>query len=365
MRQLIVLSMAAGYGGAERSMELILRHAPADVVLKVYAESPFHLQRLSRAGALPRGAKLVRVADTGSKWGRRQAAMRLALDCLRHPEAVLLINTHASALVASMAARLVPELGRRSHLYVRDFLWSDLDFIFSRLAGARVLVPSSAVLERRPYLAPFHVQPIGPAVCSVIPDMVGIPSEPVRYDGPLLHLATVNHYKGHVDLMLALHELKSQGRGLSARSHGVVGSASLNAHLHRFIDTLGIGDCYSLSAYVEDPQALLRDCSAVVVPSVSHSGGPETFGRAVIEAWAHRKPVVAYACGAVAGLVEDGVDALLVPEGNVAALAGAMRRLTDSPELGRRLGEAGYAKVCRHYEVTAVTRRLMDELLAG
>jgi glycosyltransferase involved in cell wall biosynthesis len=103
----------------------------------------------------------------------------------------------------------------------------------------------------------------------------------------------------------------------------------------------------------------------VVVPSVSHSGGPETFGRTVIEAWAWRKPVVAYACGAVAGLIEDGVDGLLVPEGDVEALAEALHRLSTAPDLCRRLGEAGHARVLRDYEAGAVTRRLLDALAAG
>lgn len=364
MRKLIILSMATGYGGAERSIELVLRHAPAESVLRIYAESEFHLEQLARPGALPAGARLVRVTSTRGVWGRRRAALHLAIDCLRHPESMLLINTHASALVAAMAAKFVPGLGARSHLYVRDFGWRDLDFILARLAGARVLVPSSAVLERRGYLAPFHVQPSGPAACSVLPDMAEIPTGPVGYDGPVLHLATVNYFKGHVDLMLSLQWLKRQGRSVAAHSYGVVGEVALNTHLRRFIEQLGIADCYRLGAYMADPQPLLRACRAVVVPSVSHSGGPESFGRAVIEAWAWRKPVVAYACGAVAGLIEDGVDGLLVPEGDVEALAEALHRLYASPALCRRLGEAGHAKVVRDYEAGAVTRRLLGVLAA-
>jgi glycosyltransferase involved in cell wall biosynthesis len=72
--------------------------------------------------------------------------------------------------------------------------------------------------------------------------------------------------------------------------------------------------------------------------------------------------VVAYACGAVAHLVEDGVDGLLVTEGNIHALSDPLQRLSDSPEMSKRLGEAGHDKVRRLYEASSVTRRLLEAL---
>ncbi|MDX5363600.1 MAG: glycosyltransferase family 4 protein, partial [Pseudazoarcus pumilus] len=348
----------------ERSMELILRHLPPHSVLQVYAGHPLHVDALCRPGALPEGARLLRFADTVRPWGLRRAALRLAFECLRHPDAVLLINTHASAMVAAMAARLVPALGARCHLYVRDFGWTGFDHLFGRLPGACVLVPSRAVLARRGYLAPFHVQPVGAAACSVMPCMVELPVESGRDDGRVLHLASVNGFKGHVDLMLAVHRLQQQGRALSVLSCGVVDDASLNRHLHRFIDKLGIRDCFRLEGYLADPQHLLRDCRMVVVPSVSHSGGPETFGRTVIEAWAWRKPVVGYACGGVEELIEHEVDGLLVPEGDVDGLADALHRLSSDPAFARRLGEAGHAKVVARYEAGVVVHALHRRLCA-
>lgn len=363
MMTLFILSFAPGYGGAERSIELILRRMPNNIQLRVYAENAFHLERLSQPDALPTNARLMRISRTTTIWGRRIAALRLAIDCLRHPQATLLINTHASALVAAMAAKVVPRLGKRCHIYVRDFLWGDLDYIFGRLSGAKILAPSAVVGERAGYLTPFHLEPTGVMPLSIVPDMVEIPTGPLSYEGPLLHLATVNPWKGHVDLMMALQRLKNNGLTVSAHSHGVVGNVDLNARLSRLIDKLEIGDCYALCSYVADPAALLRECRAVVVPSVSHSGGPETFGRAVIEAWAYQKPVVAYASGAIARLVDDGVDGLLVPEGDIQALGDALHLLSVSPELSKRLGQAGHDKVRRQYEAGAVTQRLLQSLV--
>jgi glycosyltransferase involved in cell wall biosynthesis len=162
--------------------------------------------------------------------------------------------------------------------------------------------------------------------------------------------------------MLAVQKLKARDRRVQVVSHGVVGDGNLRRGLARLIGQLDIGDSFSLGGYLPDPAPRLRDCRAVAVTSVSHSGGPETFCRAIIEAWAHRKPVVAYAVGAPARLISHEEDGLLVPEGDIDALAAAIWRLQSSPDLCRRLGEAGHAKAAEHYEAGLVTRRLLAEL---
>lgn len=368
MKTLFIVSLASGYGGAERSIEVVLRHLPADIQVYVFAEHPEHIAQLSRAGMPALNVRLIRCASTASLAGKRIAALRLSLEYRRRRPHRILLNTQRSALIAAMAAKYLPGLGRRSHLYVRDFLWTDLDYIFQRLSGARVLVPSSVVLERCGYLYPLYLAQDGASAGQVVPDMAEIASGgcgyECSYEGPLLHLATINPWKGHMDLIMATQRLQSQQRKVVIESRGIVGDTALRQRLLRLIDRLGLGDRFILADYTPDPAGLLRSCRAVVVASVSHSGGPETFGRTVIEAWACRKPVVAYAAGAVGRMVRDGVDGLLVAEGDIDALAAALYRLSDSPELCQRLGEAGHARVLACYEAGSVTRRMLDQLLS-
>lgn len=362
MKKLFILSIASGYGGAERSIEIILRHLPPDLMVRIYAENNLHLEKLMQPDALPPNGKLIRIKDSSSLWGRRKASLRLVADCLLHPDAAILINTNTSARIAAMSAKFMPSLGKRCYIYIRDFLWQDLDYIFSRLPELMIFLPSASVTKRLGYINPFYLQPTGPAPFSVIPDMTTVPPGQVTYDGPFLHLATINPWKGHVDLMMALKILKDENREVKATSFGMVGNALLHTHLNQLIKSLGISGCYSLLSYIPTPDLHLRDCRAVIVPSVSHSGGPETFGRAVIEAWSYRKPVVAYATGSLAELVEHEVNGLLVQEGDINALAQAIGRLSESPELCRSLGMAGYEKVRSHFEAGAVTKLLLDRM---
>ena len=115
---------------------------------------------------------------------------------------------------------------------------------------------------------------------------------------------------------------------------------------------------FALWDSVEDPSELLRGCLCVVVASVSHFGGPESFGRTIIEAWAHRKPIVAFDAGGAHYLIEHGHDGLLVPEGNINALADALQMLQQTPDLCRRLGENGLAKVQRFYSAGKVVKEM-------
>src|SRR5207253_2164821 len=110
----------------------------------------------------------------------------------------------------------------------------------------------------------------------------------------VLHLASANRFKGHEHLIRAAAILRAGGRKVPIISRGSIEDDLFWSKLHRAIVNNKVADTMSLWDHVEDPTLLLRSCRCVVVASVSNSGGPETFGRTVIEAWAHRKPVVAF-----------------------------------------------------------------------
>ena len=49
MSRLSIVSVATGYGGAERSIEIIARHLPPQLETTIYASHPEHLTRLRDA----------------------------------------------------------------------------------------------------------------------------------------------------------------------------------------------------------------------------------------------------------------------------------------------------------------------------
>lgn len=85
---------------------------------------------------------------------------------------------------------------------------------------------------------------------------------------------------------------------------------------------------------------LLAAAALLALPSRT-----ESFGIVLLEAWACGVPVVAAAAGGIPDVVDDGKDGILVPFGDVGALAAAIRALLDDPARRAALGAAGRAKV--------------------
>jgi glycosyltransferase involved in cell wall biosynthesis len=79
------------------------------------------------------------------------------------------------------------------------------------------------------------------------------------------------------------------------------------------------------------------------------SSVPESFGRVCVEAMAAGRPVVAYAHGAVAELVLDGVTGMHCPPGDTAAVTAAVSKLYDDPDLFRQLSTQARTHALERY----------------
>jgi phosphatidylinositol alpha-mannosyltransferase len=99
---------------------------------------------------------------------------------------------------------------------------------------------------------------------------------------------------------------------------------------------------------------------------VSSAAGQESFGIVLVEAMAAGLPVVASDIEGYREVVRRGIDGLLVPPGDPAALAGAIRRVLAEPNLARRLSEAGRARAGQFSweTVTARIEHVYEEAVA-
>lgn len=101
----------------------------------------------------------------------------------------------------------------------------------------------------------------------------------------------------------------------------------------------------------EVARALAGADIAVLASHPTAEGKREGIPVALMEAMAAGLPVVATAISGIPELVEPGVTGLLVPSGDAAALAGALRTLIADPDLRERLGRAGRARVVRDFNL--------------
>jgi hypothetical protein len=147
----------------------------------------------------------------------------------------------------------------------------------------------------------------------------------------------------------------------------LVGEGPEREPLEALAAQLGIEERVRFLGRREDVPQLLAVCDVFALPSLY-----EGSSLAVLEAMAARKPIVSSAIGGTDELIEDGESGLLVPPGDAAALAAALRRLLGDPQLCESL--AGRARERVEHDltrermaarVTGVYRELLGEVPAG
>ncbi len=106
-----------------------------------------------------------------------------------------------------------------------------------------------------------------------------------------------------------------------------------------------------------DKSDLFASCDIFAMPSKV-----ESLGIAYLEAWASGKPVIGCQIGAVASLIEQGKDGLLVEWGNEQELANAILKLLTYEDLKRKLGENGKKKAYGRYTWDIITERFRENL---
>jgi len=134
----------------------------------------------------------------------------------------------------------------------------------------------------------------------------------------------------------------------------IVGEGELRGALEAQAAALGLGpDRLRFTGALRDMPALLA-----AVDVIAFSSAWEGLPMALLEAMAMRRAVVSTAVGGVPGVLRDGVEGLLVPAGDAAALSAALGRVVADPALRARMGAAGRAAVEARFSGAAMQNRL-------
>lgn len=181
--------------------------------------------------------------------------------------------------------------------------------------------------------------------------MCGIELEPffrVQYDRSLdrngairvIYVGGLNPDKGVHTVVRSLAHVLEMAPDLRPRLT-IVGSGhpEYENYLHDLVGTLGIEDQVQFLGSVPKEQipGILYQHDIQVVPSVWE----EPFGRVVVEGMAAGLVVVGTGTGGSGEILIDGVNGLVFPPEDAAALAEQLARLACNPDLHSRLAKAG------------------------
>lgn len=117
---------------------------------------------------------------------------------------------------------------------------------------------------------------------------------------------------------------------------------------------LGIAHVVEFTGFRSDVPDLMRKLGILVHASTTG----EPFGQVIVQGMAAGKPVVATNGGGVPEIVVDGSTGLLVPMGDVSAMAGAICNLLDFPAKAAEMGRAGRQRVLDHFTIERTARKV-------
>jgi glycosyltransferase involved in cell wall biosynthesis len=181
-----------------------------------------------------------------------------------------------------------------------------------------------------------------PARIEVIPNGMDLsalePSQAARYEQPtVVYLGRLKRYKGVELILRAVARLRAEG--LPVRFL-VGGRGDHEPELRALARQLQLGEAVSFMGFVSEEQKKEMFQRAWVHALTSPKEG---WGIANLEAAACGTATVASDAPGLRDSVVDGVTGLLVPHGDVGALARALGRVLGDPELRDRLGRQARA----------------------
>jgi glycosyltransferase involved in cell wall biosynthesis len=319
-------------------------------------------ERLAAAGVTAHDLQVTAKRDVGAAAALRECVRSLRPDVLhcqdrraglvgrtvgrlnRVPALVYTLHGVADGLSDLVAGnvRAAPRRRRDRLYYLAGERW------LQRLAGGRIVIPSEAVARFARECVRLPAERL-----DMVPNGVDIgrftPRPTGRNDAyTAVWLGVMAPVKRLEVLLRAIADVPGLRLCL-------LGSGPDRANVRREVTSLGLGDRVVMPGAVTSPAARLTEADAFVLSSAA-----ENCPLSVLQAMACGLPVVATRVGGIPEVVRDGVDGLLVPPGEVSALADALHTLMADPETGRTMGRHGRERVCDKFTVD----RCVDGLLA-
>jgi glycosyltransferase involved in cell wall biosynthesis len=162
--------------------------------------------------------------------------------------------------------------------------------------------------------------------------------------------------KGVPELLAAGRTVREQVPGTHFLFVGPLDGEKADALTPEAARAYGVADACVFAGLRQDMPQLYALMDLFVLPS--HR---ESFPRSPLEAAAMEVPCVATDIPGCREAVEDGVNGLLVPAGNVQALAGAIIRLLADGAMAQRMGRAGRRLAEERFDERMVFARVKDE----
>ena len=143
----------------------------------------------------------------------------------------------------------------------------------------------------------------------------------------------------------------------------IVGDGPLRNSLHNLAHRLNLKQNIKFLGYLDRDglKQAYEKAQIFILPSITgKDGDTEGTPTVLLEAQAMRLPVVSTFHAGIPELIEDEVSGYLVPEKDIEELATAIEKLILDEELRQRMGNAGYKKVDKDFNIKKLNLQLIE-----
>ena len=183
-------------------------------------------------------------------------------------------------------------------------------------------------------------------------------------DGGTVTVALVSRMlrdKGVLDAAAAIRRLRARGVNIELLLAGPTDPDNANSLTAQRLRLLADEPGIEWLGAVADVRTVWRRAAIAVLPSTYGEGVP----KALLEAAACGRPLIAADVPGAREAIRPGVTGLLVPPHDIEALADAIAALAADPQRRARMGQAGRQLVGRHFADEIVARETLALYRAG
>jgi glycosyltransferase involved in cell wall biosynthesis len=290
----------------------------------------------------------------------------------RHEIAIVHTNSLKADLIGGIAARFarVPVIWHLRDRISDDYLPPIVARVVRRLARIiphQVIANSLATLKtlRLKSYRDAHVLPNAPALARrfhVIHDGINLrelPPAPVDEPRRILTVGLVGRITPWKGQHIFIEAAAIVRREFANVRFQIVGGALFNEteyedEIRKLLALRELEDVVEMTGQVPDAKRLIAKMDLVVHASITG----EPFGQVIIEGMEAGKPIVATNGGGVPEIVLHGVTGLLVPMGDVTAMAQAILRFLGDREFREKTGRLGRQRILSHFTIDQMVRKI-------
>ncbi len=372
--RILFVNHTSTMGGGEIALlalakELAARSSIYSVLLLEEGPLVTELSRLMMVHVLPLNRALLETRRTSlGSLSMIRASLLLPIYVLRIARLIRRLNitlVHTNSLKAALIGGFAARLGGAKVLWhIRDRIASDylphrtalIILKLARVVPTAIITNSQATLSSLGLAEQTRRRPL----TRVIHDGLALSkfSKPsLAHDGIVVGiLGRISPWKGQDVFIRAAAMVHARHPDIRFRIIGspMFGEEEYALHITDLVTSLRLTSIVEFHGFIEDTASALSELDVLVHASTIG----EPFGQVIIEGMASGKPVIATAGGGVLEIIQNGETGLLVPMGDVEALAGAMLTLIGNSSLRMDLGRRGRLRVEQCFRIEQVADKV-------